>query len=72
MAKLSTKARKALPRSAFAYPEQRRYPIHDAPHARLALAQSARKDTFGSYGHVKAKVQAKFPSIGKAKRRGTR
>ncbi len=36
--KLTTKSRKALPSSAFAYPPTRNFPIHDASHVRSALA----------------------------------
>jgi len=36
--KLTTKARKALPSSAFAYPPTRNFPIQDASHVRSALA----------------------------------
>lgn len=39
MAKLTYKQRKELPSSDFALPG-RRFPIHDAEHARLALARA--------------------------------
>ena len=40
MAKLTTKARKALPKSVFAGPD-RSYPIPDKSHARNALARAS-------------------------------
>lgn len=39
MKPLSTKKRKALPQNAFAWPEKRAYPVHDASHARNAMAR---------------------------------
>lgn len=62
MAKLSTKERKALPDTAFALPN-RRYPIHNASHARNALA---RVSEFGSEREkvlVKAAIHRKYPSM---------
>ena len=41
MSDLSTDARKALPDSAFALPAKRKFPIHDASHARAALSRYA-------------------------------
>ena len=70
MAKLSSKRRNNLPRSAFVYPNQRRYPIHDIKHARAALSQSARKDTFGSAAKVRRAVLKKYPSLKKSNRGG--
>ncbi|MCH4142639.1 hypothetical protein [Acetobacter peroxydans] len=40
MSRLTTEERNALPDSAFALPG-RRYPIHDAAHARDALARAS-------------------------------
>lgn len=65
MARLSTKARKSLPKGDFAIPGKRAYPVNDKAHARNALA---RVSQFGS-GEQKAKVRAavrrKYPGIGK-------
>lgn len=72
MAKLKAKQRRKLPKSAFAYPSKRAYPIHDKAHARAALSMAARKNTSGSYAHVKAVVAKKFPSIGAGKAKGSR
>lgn len=60
MAKLRAKKRKSLPRSAFAYPSVRKYPIHDAAHRRAALSMAAQSGTYGSYAHVKRKIDAKL------------
>ncbi len=59
MAKLTSKARSALPAKTFAGPD-RSYPIPDASHARNALARASGKPVAAS---VKAKVRAKFPGI---------
>jgi hypothetical protein len=70
MAKLKMAARKRLPSSDFALPGKGEgksgkgsgsYPIPDASHARNALARSAGKPVAAK---VRAKVKAKFPSIG--------
>lgn len=60
MAKLSTKARDALPSSAFVFPKDRRYPIHNASHARNALARAAGKP---EEAQVRSAVKAKYPGI---------
>ena len=68
MAKLSESARAKLPKSDFAIPEKRAYPIHDRPHARNALA---RVSAFGSPSEkkrVRKAVHAKFPDIGEGTR----
>lgn len=41
MAELSTSARKKLPKSKFAEPDKRKYPIEDKPHARNAKARAS-------------------------------
>ena len=40
LAKLSKAERDALPASAFVFPSDRRYPIHDKAHAHAALIDS--------------------------------
>lgn len=57
---LSTKARNALPRSAFAIPEDRAYPIQDLAHARNALARSAGKP---EEGRVRRAVCRRYPDL---------
>jgi len=41
MAELSTSARKKLPKSKFAEPDKRKYPIEDKPHAKNAKARAS-------------------------------
>lgn len=69
MAKLKAKSRKKLPKTAFAYPSQRKYPIHDRAHARNALARAAQKKTMGSYAHVAAAVRRRYPGMAVGKKR---
>lgn len=64
MGVLSTKARKALPKGAFAGPD-RSYPIPDASHARNALARVSQFGTPDLKARIRSKVHAKFPGIGK-------
>jgi len=64
MAKLTTRARKALPGSSFALPG-RRYPIEDRSHAQNALARVSQHGTPSEKSTVRAKVHAKYPSMGK-------
>jgi len=62
MAKLTTKARNAIPDSNFALPG-RRYPIENASHARNALARVAQNGTEQEKAIVRAKVKRKYPLI---------
>lgn len=57
---LTTKARKSLPSSAFVFPKDKRYPIHDRDHAANALARSKGKPEAAK---VKAAVCKKYPSL---------
>ena len=65
MARLTAKARKALPSSSFAEPGKRKYPVEDPAHARNALSRVAQRGTPAEKQEVRAKVRAKYPSIGK-------
>lgn len=70
MAKLTYKARKAMPKSDFALPAKKEggkggYPIEDKPHARNALARVAQHGTPAEKAEVRAKVHKKYPDIGK-------
>jgi hypothetical protein len=60
MAKLTTAARKKLPKSDFVEKSTRKYPIPDVAHARDALARSSGKPEHAS---VVAAVKRKFPRI---------
>lgn len=48
MAKLTTKERKALPKSDYALPELRAYPIEDKDHARNAKARASEQYNKGN------------------------
>lgn len=65
MAKLTTKARKALPAKDFAGPD-RSYPVNDPTHARNALSRVSQFGSPAEKAKVRAKVHAKYPSIGKS------
>lgn len=54
---LTTKQRKALPKSDFAIPATKQYPIEDASHARNALARVAQNGTPAQQATVKAAVK---------------
>lgn len=62
MAKLTAKARKAIPTSKFAGPK-RSYPDQDASHARNALARVANKSP-ALKARVDAKVHRDWPGMG--------
>jgi len=68
MAVLTTKQRKALPKSSFAIPSQKpgsgSYPIPDASHARNALARVSQFGSPEEQATVRAKVKSKYPGIG--------
>jgi len=64
MAKLTTAARKKLPKSDFVEKGARKYPIPDAAHARDALARSSGK---AEHAAVVVAVRRKFPRIKVAK-----
>ena len=66
MAKLTSKARNALPAKSFAL-SGGRYPIEDKGHARNALARVAQHGSAAEKAEVRAKVHAKYPGIGKQK-----
>jgi phage I-like protein len=59
---LTTKRRNDLPASAFVFPAERRYPIHDIAHARNALARASGKP---EEAKVKAAVHKRYPELGK-------
>ncbi len=64
MAKLTAKARKAIPTKEFALPG-RRYPVEDRSHAANALARVSQHGTPSEKATVRAKVHAKYPTMGK-------
>lgn len=64
MAKLTAKGRKQIKAKNFALPGGR-YPIHDASHARNALARVSQHGTPEEKSKVRAAVKRKYPGIGK-------
>lgn len=66
---IKARKRKSLPKSAFAIPSKRLYPIDTKKRAKAALAYSARPDTRGSYSTVRKAVLKKYPSLGEASRK---
>jgi hypothetical protein len=73
MAKLTAKARKAIPAKEFAGPD-RSYPIEDKSHARNALARVAQHGSPALQAKVRAKVKRKYPGMdgGKVTQRADR
>jgi len=64
-APLNAKKRNALPKTAFALPGERAYPINDLAHARNALARVAQNGTPAEQRAVRAAVYRKFPQLRK-------
>ena len=62
---ISAKKRRSLPKSSFALPSQRKYPIDTKKRAKAALSYSARHDTAGAYSTVRRKVLKRYPSLKK-------
>jgi hypothetical protein len=60
---LTYKQRENLPDSAFVFPKERGYPIHDVEHARNALARVAQNGTSEEKAKVRSAVSKKYPSI---------
>lgn len=65
MAKLTSRQRKELPKSSFAEPSKRGYPIPDRSHARNALARVSQFGSPAEKAKVRSAVKRKFPGIGK-------
>lgn len=64
MARLTYGQRKKLPKSAFAEPGGRKYPIEDVAHARNALARVAQHGTGAEKRQVRAAVARRWPAVG--------
>lgn len=60
--------RNKLPKSAFALPSKRKYPIDTKKRAKAALSYAARSDTEGSYSTIRARVLKRYPSLRKTKK----
>lgn len=64
MAKLSAKARKALPKSDFGLPGKKAYPMPDRSHAANAKARASQQEAKGNLSpSAKAKIDAKANRI---------
>ena len=64
MAKLSYAARKKLPRSGFAFPGTRKYPLPDISHGRNALGRVSQFGSSSEKARVRAAVHRRYPGIG--------
>lgn len=62
MAKLTSKARNALPTGSFVFPKTRDFPINDPSHARAALSDAPKKGP-AVVAKVRAAVKRKYPGI---------
>lgn len=69
MAKLKNSTRKRMKATSFALPGQKKYPIPDKTHARMALAMVAAHGTATEKRKVRAAVKKKFPTINQSKGR---
>ena len=67
MAKLTTKARNAIPSKDFAL-GGRRYPIEDKAHARNALARASQHASPAEKSKIDAAVHRKYPGISRGSR----
>ena len=64
MSKLTTKARKALPKSEFGLPGKRAYPMPDKAHAANAKARATQQVKAGNLSpSSKAKIDAKANKV---------
>lgn len=72
LATLTSKARKDLPSSAFVYPSDERYPIHDIAHARNALARVDQNGSSEEQSKVRSAVYRKYPELKKNKESSTK
>jgi len=64
MAELNTKDRKRIPKSKFAEPDQRKYPIEDKPHARNAKARASQAVKAGRMSKAEeAKIDKKADAV---------
>jgi hypothetical protein len=64
MADLNTDARKKLPKSKFAEPDKRKYPIEDKAHARNAKARASQAQNAGRISKAEeAKIDKKADAV---------
>ncbi len=63
MAKLTYSQRQKLPKSAFVFPEEEAYPIHDEAHARSALQRGSQFETGERLAKIVRTVMRRYPQI---------
>ena len=64
MAKLTTSKRNKLPKSDFALPTERKYPVNDKSHAANAKARASQMESKGKLSpSAKAKIDAKANKV---------
>lgn len=64
MSKLTTKARKSMPKSEFGLPGSKKYPMPDAQHAANAKARATQQVAKGNLSpSSKAKIDAKANKV---------
>lgn len=61
--KMTAKRRRSLPKSSFAVPSKRKYPLDTKGRARNALARVAQHGTSSEKAQVRRAVKRKYPSI---------
>lgn len=70
MAKLSTNQRKRMPKSEFALPAQKKYPVNDKAHAKNAKARAQQQYDKGNISKsTLAKIDAKANKVLKPKKK---
>ena len=69
MAKLTAKRRNKLPKTKFAMPGKRAYPIDTKARARNALARVAQHGTPAQQKKVRAAVTKRYPGLKKTSRK---
>ena len=68
MARLTAKQRRKLPKSSFALPGSRRYPVDTKARARNALARAAQNESKATQKTIRARVTKRWPSLKKARK----
>jgi hypothetical protein len=70
MAKLTTKARAKLPKSEFALPKERKYPVNNKSHAINAKARAEQMENKGKISPAtKSKIDAKANKVIKSSKK---
>ena len=69
MARLTGRQRRKLPKSKFALPGKRRYPIDTKARARNALARASQNESKATQKTIRARVTKLWPSLKKNRRK---